>query len=87
MRGIYDGETVVKLSGRLIRPMVSMAVFPCTIWSECGIGGTEKEVVWEVVQSMMVDWCDTDMAWASSNVPSTLILSTMGKAPGVVPKV
>jgi hypothetical protein len=88
MRGECNGGTV-QLGGVLIRAVVSMVVLPHaghTIWSACEIGGAEEEVIREVVRLTTVDWCDTDMVQSSSDFPSALIPSAMGKTPNVVPK-
>jgi hypothetical protein len=91
MRGKYDGE-IVKLGEVLIWAMVSIIVFPHvghTIWSACEVGGAEKEVIWEAVWLTTVDWCDVDTVRSSSDFPSALIPSAMGKTPppSVVPTV
>ena len=89
MRGKYDGETV-KLGEVLIWAMVSIIVFPHvghTIWSACEISGAEKEVIWEAVWLMMVNWCDADMVQSSSNFLSAFMMSAVGKTPSVVPEV
>jgi hypothetical protein len=51
----------------------------------CEIGEAVKEVIWEAVWLTIVDRCDADMVWSSSDFPSALIPSVTDKTPGVVP--